>query len=81
MPMNMFPVGGMTIRIACGSTTLMKAWARPMPTDRAAWRCPSGTAWIPLRKISPSQAEYWIVKVTMPAWMAVIRRSNWIATP
>ena len=52
-----------------------------MPTDMAACRCPSATAWIPLRKISPNHAEYCNVRARTPAWMAVVENPKWMATP
>ena len=81
MPMNMLLVGGTTMRVAWGITTRKNVWGRLMPTDMAACRCPCATAWIPLRKISPSQHEYCNVSARTPAWMAVIENPKWMATP
>ena len=46
------PVGGMTTRIACGSTIRRIVCRRVMPSDRAASFWPSSTEMIPARTIS-----------------------------
>ena len=50
--MNSLPMAGVTIRIACGSTTRRIVSRSVMPIDCAASIWPRGIAWIPARKIS-----------------------------
>ena len=50
--MNSFPVGGMTTRNACGSTTRRIFCRYVIPSASAASACPWLTDWIPARKIS-----------------------------
>ena len=52
MAMNWLPIGGITRRRACGSTTRRMIWMGTMPTAIAASRCPMSTDWMPARKIS-----------------------------
>ena len=44
---------GITLRVACGTTTYAIVCAAPSPVERAASSCPRGTDSMPARKISP----------------------------
>ena len=52
MPMNSLPVGGMMMRMACGSTMRRMISVRFMPRAFAASVCPGSTASRPARTIS-----------------------------
>src|SRR5699024_1331832 len=50
------PSGGMTVRQACGRITVASVWPKVSPRARAASACPVGTALIPLRTASQTNA-------------------------
>ena len=54
--MNSLPVGGMTMRIACGTTTLRRICRRDMPSARPASSWPGSTESSPARMISDMYA-------------------------
>src|SRR5437763_1758166 len=54
--MNSLPVGGITMRTACGTITLRRIWRRVMPSARPASSCPGSTESRPARRISDMYA-------------------------
>ncbi len=54
--MNSLPVGGITIRIACGTTTRRRMRRRDIPSARPASSCPGSTESRPARMISDMYA-------------------------
>ena len=48
--------GGMTVRIACGRTTLRRVCGNVSPSDRAASACPTPTLLTPERTASQTKA-------------------------
>src|ERR1700759_1034378 len=56
MLMTSFPVGGMSTRMACGSTVRRMVSPHDMPRAVDASDCPSGTELIPARMISAMYA-------------------------
>ena len=47
-----FIIGGMTERVACGSTTSLITWPNVRPSARAASAWPTGTVLMPDRMVS-----------------------------
>ena len=52
MEISSLPVGGMMMRIACGSTVRRMVMPQPMPSALEASSWPSGTEEMPERTIS-----------------------------
>ena len=66
--------GASTRRTACGSTTRRMAWARDMPSARAARSCAGATDSRPERKISVEEAP----KFTDKPMMATAVADSWM---
>src|SRR5690606_530873 len=60
------PSGGMTMRTACGSTTRERVWPKVSPIDLAASAWPAGTALMPLRIASHTNAEVYRPRPIVP---------------
>jgi hypothetical protein len=50
--MSTLIIGGMTERVACGSTTSVMTCPNVSPSARAASACPTGTVLMPERSVS-----------------------------